>query len=732
MGMIYIEHRDAPEGERHAPHNWTFANQAAREAAGAYTTADIGKWALQSSDASLWRLVSQVAGVPTWAGIGGGDVTQTELDAETAARIAADSAQATALVNETDARSAGDTAEANTRAEADTNLQNNIDAANAARQTEDTNLAVAINGEIGNRMAADASIQSDLATEQGTRFDADNVLQDNITAEAAARAAADTAHAGAVDPHAQYMTQAESDARYPLTSGLVETIQDTMDSTIQDTGTIVKSYNDAAGTMFLSLATTLGGGDDQRAGLISWADTGLIHNLVQGWPYQSRSATSPSFALNTYGYGIDASAADVAIALPSISDVGTPAVWFVRREDASANLVTFVPSGSDIINPPYDTISLDGQGNAVMAWADTGRNEWNILPLVLSTGGSGGGGPVALDDLTDVVLTSPNDGDFLYHNGTSWVNLTWLQYTDGALLIGSSVADAMFRLLPYGNDIYFQNTHDGNIYFTGAGGSALNGLAVFTVHQMGLNSQDMAGGQGGFSIGDAATAPTTSPSSGSVLYSQGGKLKVVGASKAAGEIATLADIPTVPTTEAIQDIVGAMVVAGTNATVTYDDPAGTLTIGASSPTGFSALMDAVIDYLATNTDPRDTKLTSGSYVALVFFSSRNTNGWTGATNATHTVTAGKKLVIVYSGWSSKNLEDTSGGRNVRLQNTTDTATVVAALTQYQHASPYYWDGDLAVTSKFPEVAAGKTVRIEIFNGDTNKRASGAFIIGKEV
>lgn len=166
----------------------------------------------------------------------------------------------------------------------------------------------------------------------------------------------------------------------------------------------------------------------------------------------------------------------------------------------------------------------------------------------------------------------------------------------------------------------------------------------------------------------------------------------------------------------------------------YYDGTGAYSVPAGgSSTGFSALMASVMDYLAgNNSDPIDTKLTSGSYVALVYFTSNNTNSWKGATNATHTVAVGKKAVLVYTGFSSKNIEDTSGGRNVRLQNTTDTATVIAALTQYQHASPYYWDGDLATASKFPEVAAGKTIRIEVLNTDTNKRASGAFVIFKEV
>jgi len=36
---------------------------------------------------------------------------------------------------------------------------------------------------------------------------------------------------------------------------------------------------------------------------------------------------------------------------------------------------------------------------------------------------AGGGGPVALDDLSDVIVSSPIEGDLLTHDGTTWSNL---------------------------------------------------------------------------------------------------------------------------------------------------------------------------------------------------------------------------------------------------------------------------------------------------------------------
>lgn len=43
---------------------------------------------------------------------------------------------------------------------------------------------------------------------------------------------------------------------------------------------------------------------------------------------------------------------------------------------------------------------------------------------VIENTGGGGGGPIALDNLTDVTLTSPATGQLLRYNGTAWVNWT--------------------------------------------------------------------------------------------------------------------------------------------------------------------------------------------------------------------------------------------------------------------------------------------------------------------
>lgn len=62
-------HGVIPTGERHAPHNWEYANATARTAASGFVSADLNKLALQLDDGTYWRL-SAISPV-TWGAVGG-------------------------------------------------------------------------------------------------------------------------------------------------------------------------------------------------------------------------------------------------------------------------------------------------------------------------------------------------------------------------------------------------------------------------------------------------------------------------------------------------------------------------------------------------------------------------------------------------------------------------------------------------------------------------------------
>lgn len=114
---------------------------------------------------------------------------QDALDAEEAARTAADTALGVRIDTEIAERKAADktlqdniTAEATARAEADTALGARIDKEVADRTNADNELGTRIDNEEDAREAADTTLQDNIDAEETARTEADTTLQDNIDA----------------------------------------------------------------------------------------------------------------------------------------------------------------------------------------------------------------------------------------------------------------------------------------------------------------------------------------------------------------------------------------------------------------------------------------------------------------------------------------------------------------------------------------------------------------------
>lgn len=126
------------------------------------------------------------------------DKNSTDLATEEEERKAADKALQDALDAEEAARTAADAAlgvridtEIAERKAADKTLQDNIDAEETARTEADTALGVRIDKEIQDRTNADNALGTRIDDEEDAREAADTQLQTNITAEETARKAAD-------------------------------------------------------------------------------------------------------------------------------------------------------------------------------------------------------------------------------------------------------------------------------------------------------------------------------------------------------------------------------------------------------------------------------------------------------------------------------------------------------------------------------------------------------------
>lgn len=115
------------------------------------------------------------------------DQNTADLGTEREERKAADKALQDALDAEEAARTAADTAlgvridtEIAERKAADKTLQDNIDAEETARTQEDTRLNARIDNEEAARTAADTTLQDNIDAEETARTEADTTLQDNI------------------------------------------------------------------------------------------------------------------------------------------------------------------------------------------------------------------------------------------------------------------------------------------------------------------------------------------------------------------------------------------------------------------------------------------------------------------------------------------------------------------------------------------------------------------------
>lgn len=105
---------------------------------------------------------------------------QDNLDAEEAARVAADTALGVRIDTETSERKA-----------ADTTLQGNIDKEARAREAEDSRLNASIDKETTDRVNADTALGTRIDNEEDAREAADTTLQENIDTEETERKAAD-------------------------------------------------------------------------------------------------------------------------------------------------------------------------------------------------------------------------------------------------------------------------------------------------------------------------------------------------------------------------------------------------------------------------------------------------------------------------------------------------------------------------------------------------------------
>jgi hypothetical protein len=193
--------------------------------------------------------------------------------------------------------------------------------------------------------------------------------------------------------------------------------------------------------------------------------------------------------------------------------------------------------------------------------------------------------------------------------------------------------------------VKFRDTN-GNVAFevNAAGQIVHRGQSLHTSSvQIGSATPDLGGGGGVLGIKDASPAPTTNPTGGAVLYSEGGVLKVRAASGA------VVDLSTVPRNEFRPSDHG--LIAWTM------DPASCSTTGTALSTGYIYFVEivlrnpATITSLCVNLSAGGTGLTANQCLAGLYTASGTRVGVTADMSTTWN-TAGDKTMALTSSYSA--------------------------------------------------------------------------------
>lgn len=108
------------------------------------------------------------------------------------------------------------------------------------------------------------------------------------------------------------------------------------------------------------------------------------------------------------------------------------------------------PSGVDPGTIWFNTST----GQIFIFYSDGTSSQW-VQPSTSVIGGGGGGGATAINDLTDVIVTSPSTGQVLKYNGTNWVNDT--DITSGGSVNLDGLADVTISDVSTGQSLVYSN-----------------------------------------------------------------------------------------------------------------------------------------------------------------------------------------------------------------------------------------------------------------------------------
>ena len=259
-----------------------------------------------------------------------------------------------------------------------------------------------------------------------------------------------------------------------------------------------------------------------EAGLAAATDKALVPSNI--------GSIKTSALNNDAGFLLDITAENLAD-LADVVEVSPASTQFLMR---GTGLWTnsYVPTGSvtNLRTAVKNEIGTPGEffeyrGGLTGYW----NNSTKILTLDLFSGAGGPGGASALDDLTDVTITSVAGGQFFGYNGTAWINsgvlsgdARWNASGVKGIPVRIGEGDAQSQAFGIGNTLA---SRDFLIYLSAADLTLLESSALPGYHNSTIALVDLIADQAGVRFGadnlQGTGISTASLTSGQTLYYNG-------------------------------------------------------------------------------------------------------------------------------------------------------------------------------------------------------------------